>query len=139
MDNNPVWSEQMPAVQFRVARPTHQIEKIKQFYHEGLGLPVIGSFQKHQGYDGVMFGLPDSAYHLEFTQHEHGGPVPPPSEDNLLVFYIPDADKRNAIAQRLQAMGYPAVKAENPYWDVNGITICDPDGWRIVLQNTSGL
>jgi len=25
--------------------------------------------------------------------------------------------------------------SENPYWDVNGVTFEDPDGWRIVLQN----
>lgn len=133
------WSSSMPAVQFRTARPTHQLEKIKEFYGEGLGLPVIGSFENHQGYDGVMFGMPGSAYHLEFTQHEHAAPVPPPSEDNLLVFYIPDQASRDAIASRLQQMGYAAVPAENPYWDVNGITICDPDGWRIVLQHSNGI
>ncbi|MWV45836.1 VOC family protein [Paenibacillus sp. HJL G12] len=136
---NQPWTGRMPAVQFRTARPTHQIEKITEFYRDGLGLQVIGSFQNHQGYDGVMFGMPDHAYHLEFTQHEHGTAVPPPSEDNLLVFYIPDQESRDEIANRLHRMGYPAVPSENPYWDVNGITICDPDGWRIVLQNTSGI
>lgn len=30
---------------------------------------------------------------------------------------------------------YPAVEAENPYWtDNGGITIEDPDGWRVVLM-----
>ncbi|MGN7359535.1 VOC family protein [Paenibacillus sp. SAF-054] len=134
-----LWNGSMPAVQFRAARPTHQLERIREFYGKGLELPEIGSFQNHQGYDGVMFGMPDQAYHLEFTQHEHGAPVPPPSADNLLVFYIPDKNARDEIASRLHRMGYPAVPSENPYWDVNGITICDPDGWRIVLQNTAGI
>jgi hypothetical protein len=133
------WSEHMPAIQFRVARPTHQIEKIIEFYHHGLGLEIIGSFEKHNGYDGVMFGLPSADYHLEFTQHAEPAPVPPPSEDNLLVFYIPDRARRDEIALRLQGMGYPTVKPENPYWELNGITICDPDGWRIVLQGSAGL
>lgn len=31
------------------------------------------------------------------------------------------------------------VEPENPYWKQKGITIADPDGYRIVLQNTSGL
>ncbi|CAM3039212.1 VOC family protein [Paenibacillus sediminis] len=134
-----LWSEKMPAVQFRVARPTHQMDKIIDFYGQGLGLEIIGSFANHNGYDGVMFGLPNAHYHLEFTQHEDASAVPPPSEDNLLVFYIPDRKRRDEIASRLHQMGYPSVEPENPYWAINGITICDPDGWRIVLQNSSGL
>ena len=136
---NNTWSKNMPAVQFRVARPTHQLQKIVEFYSEGLGLEVVGSFVNHNGYDGVMIGLPDVHYHLEFTQEVHAVPVPPPSSDNLLVFYIPDVQERDDIVSRLVSMGYPIVEPENPYWQQNGVTICDPDGWRIVLQNTTGL
>ncbi|MUT64647.1 VOC family protein [Paenibacillus sp. NEAU-GSW1] len=133
------WSKQMPATQFRVARPTHQLRKIVDFYSTGLGLEIVGSFENHDGYDGIMLGLPSVSYHLEFTQHEDATPILPPSDDNLLVFYIPDLEARNAIVSRLSAMGYPEVEPENPYWKQNGVTICDPDGWRIVLQNTSGI
>jgi len=133
------WSKQMPATQFRVARPTHQLNKIIEFYNRGLGLEIVGSFSDHDGYDGVMFGLPDVNYHLEFTQHKHATPILPPSEDHLLVFYIPDLEERNAIVARLEKMGYNEVEPENPYWKIRGITICDPDGWRIVLQNTNGV
>lgn len=133
------WSEQLPMVQFRVARPTHQLNKIIEFYHNGLGLEIVGSFENHEGYDGVMFGLPGVDYHLEFTQHVNATPILPPSEDNLLVFYVPDLEQRDAIVSRLGSMGYDPVQPENPYWNLNGITICDPDGWRVVLQNTSGL
>ncbi|MBE9914208.1 VOC family protein [Paenibacillus donghaensis] len=136
---NKPWSEQLPAIQFRVARPTHQLEKIIEFYANGLGLEIVGSFTNHQGYDGVMFGLPNVDYHLEFTQHINATPILPPSEDNLLVFYIPDLKARDEIVSRLDSMGYHEVEPENPYWKLNGITICDPDGWRIVLQNTSGI
>lgn len=31
-------------------------------------------------------------------------------------------------------MGYDEVEPENPYWKDKGITIEDPDGWRIVLM-----
>jgi len=133
------WSDRLPAVQFRIARPTDQLTKMVEFYHDGLGLEVVGSFEKHDGYDGVMLGLPGTGYHLEFTQHENGSPCPAPTEDNLLVFYIPDKEKRDCIAAHLAEMGYTEVKPENPYWEKNGITIADPDGWRIVLQNTNGI
>jgi len=36
-------------------------------------------------------------------------------------------------------MGYPEVAPENPYWMQKGITIEDPDGWRLVLMNTEGI
>lgn len=134
-----VWSDSLPIVQFRVARPTHQLEKIISFYCDGLGLPKVGGFTDHDGYDGVMFGLPGVDYHLEFTQHVDGEPCPPPSKDNLLVFYFPDREARDTVAERLNGMGYAAVEPENPYWGRNGITIEDPDGWRVVLQHSSGL
>jgi hypothetical protein len=31
-------------------------------------------------------------------------------------------------------MGYLEVKPRNPYWKKSGITIEDPDKWRIVLM-----
>jgi hypothetical protein len=133
------WSEKLPVVQFRIARPTDQLDKVVEFYRYGVGLKVIGRFEKHDGYDGVMLGLPEVGYHLEFTQHENGSPCPAPTEDNLLVFYIPDKDARDAIVKRLNNMGYPEVEPENPYWKTAGVTITDPDGWRIVLQNTNGI
>ncbi len=36
-------------------------------------------------------------------------------------------------------MGYPEVEPENLYWKEKGVTIEDPDGWRIVLMNTEGV
>ena len=53
------WNPDLPVVQFRVARPTNQPAKVKEFYTEGIGLREIGSFNNHEGYSGVMLGLPD--------------------------------------------------------------------------------
>jgi hypothetical protein len=33
--------------------------------------------------------------------------------------------------------GFSPVPAFNPYWDRNGKTFEDPDGYRIVLQNAA--
>ena len=133
------WPKNMQVSQIRVARPTHQLREITKFYCEGLGLKKIGSFTGHEGYDGVMIGLPNANYHLEFTQHEDGSPCPAPTKDNLLVFYLPNFEEIEEIHNRLAGMGYNIVSPENPYWEKSGITIEDPDGWRIVLMNTTGI
>lgn len=133
------WPKHLPAVQVRVARPTDKLAEVVRFYRSGLGLEVIGHFEGHDGYDGVMLGLPGREYHLEFTQHVDGSPCPAPSKDNLLVFYIPEKVAFDAAAQRLIEMGHDPVDPENPYWAKCGVTFEDPDGWRIVLQNTAGI
>ncbi len=126
-------------VQLRIARPTNQLAEISKFYGEGLGLKRVGGFQNHDGYDGIMFGLPNVEYHLEFTQHIDGSPCPAPTKDNLLVFYIPHKAEIDLVKNRLNHMGYIEVVPENPYWLGKSITFEDPDGWRIVLMNTEGL
>jgi len=126
-------------VQFRVARPTDQLERVIEFYEQGLGLKRVGEFWDHDGYDGVMYGLPNVDYHLEFTQHQSGSPCPAPSRDNLLVFYMPSREEMELVTDRLHGLGYYEVEPENPYWAAKGRTFEDPDKWRIVLMNTSGL
>ncbi|HWK21667.1 MAG TPA: VOC family protein [Ureibacillus sp.] len=134
-----LWSTKIPVAQVRVARPTDQIEELERFYCTGIGLEKIGSFTGHRGYTGLLIGLPDASYHLEFTQHIEGSPCPALSKDNLLVFYIPNQNAINTIKNRLQEMGYPEVEPENKYWEEKGVTIEDPDRWRIVLMNTDGI
>lgn len=133
------WTETLHIAQFRIARPTDKLEQIEHFYCEGLGLKKLGGFKGHRGYTGIMIGLPDASYHLEFTEHVDGSPCPVPTEDNLLVFYMPNIEQIQAVKSRLAHMGYPEVSPENPYWAEKGVTIADPDGWRIVLMNTEGI
>lgn len=126
--------------QVRVARPTDKLPEIERFYCQGIGLKKLGGFQGHDGYDGVMIGLPGFSYHLEFTQHVHGSPCPAPSRDNLLVLYLPRQQSIDEVVQRLAHMGYLPVEPENPYWQRKGATtIEDPDGWRVVLMPSAGI
>ncbi len=126
--------------QVRIARPTDKLQEIERFYCQGLGLRKLGGFENHNGYDGLMLGLPGFAYHLEFTQHEEGSPCPAPSKDNLLVLYIPDRKRLSSVVQRLVQLGYLEVEPESPYWKEKGaVTVEDPDGWRLVLMPTSGI
>lgn len=117
----------------RVARPTDHLEEIVRFYTVGLGLSRLDSFEDHEGFDGVMVGIPGAAYHLEFTRkrgHEAGVA---PTKDNLLVFSIPDTDEWEEAVRRMTLAGYPPVPAFNPYWDRGGRTFEDADRYRVVL------
>lgn len=133
------WPARLSVAQVRFARLTDRLDEVVRFYHDGLGLPILGSFNGHAGYDGVMLGLPGSAYHLEFTHHEHGSPCPAPTADNLLVLYVPDLEAIVTLTERLSALGVLPVPPENPYWRERGVTIEDPDGWRVVLMHAEGI
>jgi catechol 2,3-dioxygenase-like lactoylglutathione lyase family enzyme len=134
------WPAAFQVWQVRVARPTDRLDEVVRFYRDGLGLVELSRFEDHAGYSGVMLGLPGSAYHLEFTSHVDGSPCPAPTKDNLLVLYIPSREAIARTVDRLGAMGYPPVTAENPYWDEHdAVTIEDPDGWRLVLVPTHGI
>ena len=124
-------------VPIRVARSTDRLEAIVQFYTKGLGLEVLASFQDHDGFDGVMLGTPGVSYHLEFTHKRGHAAGDAPTRDNLLVFYLSDPLQWQDAVGRMRRAGYEAVPSFNPYWDRNGLTFEDPDGYRIVLQNAS--
>jgi catechol 2,3-dioxygenase-like lactoylglutathione lyase family enzyme len=121
----------------RVSRPTDDLAPLVRFYRDGLGLDVLYEFKDHDGFDGVLLGRRGAGYHLEFTRKGGNNVGRAPTEDNLLVFYVPDADDWKQTVARLEGLGYQAVKAFNPYWDKKGKTFEDPDGYRVVLQNGS--
>ena len=100
------------------------------------GLGERPGLAEHAGIDGAMLGIPGMEYHLEFTQ-EHGHPAGrAPTEDNLLVFYLPDDAEWREACERMAAAGFVAVPSHNPYWDERGRTFEDPDGYRVVLENS---
>lgn len=127
----------MKDIKIRFTRPTNQLEKISEMYRRGLGLEVLGSFQDHAGFDGVMLGLPGASYHFEWTQ-ERGVSAPVcPSRDLLWVFYVPDSTEWDKTSKQMLDAGFISVPAHNPYWDLNGKTFEDPEGYRIVLSRQS--
>jgi catechol 2,3-dioxygenase-like lactoylglutathione lyase family enzyme len=121
----------------RVARPSDDLERLLPFYIDGLGLDLLYRFEDHDGFDGVMVGKAGAPYHLEFTRAAVHSAGRAPSEDNLLVFYLPDAIAWQAAVDRMKAAGFTPVPSFNPYWDRDGITFEDPDGYRIVLQQAA--
>ncbi|PZD72693.1 hypothetical protein C1752_03529 [Acaryochloris thomasi RCC1774] len=121
----------------RVARPTDQLEEVVKFYTEGLGFQILDHFENHEGFDGVMLGIPGEPYHFEFTQQQEHSVGRAPTQDNLIVFYFPDQQEWQCAVDQIKVSGYKPIQSYNPYWDRSGVTFEDPDGYRIVLQNAT--
>jgi catechol 2,3-dioxygenase-like lactoylglutathione lyase family enzyme len=118
----------------RVARPARDLTRSKWFYGDLLGLPVVGGFENHDGYDGVFFALPGGG-ELELTA---GPEQPAPSTDeDLLVLYVETWGEVEAVSARLVAAGIIRIPSGNPYWNRTGQTFVDPDGYRLVVATTS--
>jgi catechol 2,3-dioxygenase-like lactoylglutathione lyase family enzyme len=113
----------------RIARQTGRLDEVVAFYRDGLGLPEIDRFADHAGYSGVMLDLPGTGAHLEFTATDHVAP-PTPHVEDLLVLYVGSRSEVDRLVARTGARPTPS---ENPYWDGVGVTIADPDGFRVVL------
>jgi len=119
----------------RIARSTNHLQMMSDMYRDGLGLEVLGKFDDHEGFDGVMIGSPQCPYHFEFTQ-EAGQMAPRcPSFESLLIFYYSDPIEWSAAKNRMSIAGFTPVRSHNPYWDKCGCTFEDPEGYRVVLCN----
>lgn len=121
----------------RVARPTDRLKEIARMYVDGLDFEVLFEFQDHAGFDGVIIGQPNQPYHLEFTHHAGVVVGGAPTEDNLLVFYVPDRDEWTARCAKMLKAGFAEVKSYNPYWDQSGKTFEDLDGYRVVIESSA--
>ncbi len=119
----------------RVARPTDDLDAAVRFYRDGLGFKVVGEFKDHDGFDGIMLGHPGAGYHLEFTRRHGHDAGRAPTDENLLIFYVPDREEWGRAVRRMERLGYAQVEPSNPYWLKCGATFSDPDGYRVVLQN----
>jgi catechol 2,3-dioxygenase-like lactoylglutathione lyase family enzyme len=121
----------------RVARASDNLDALLHFYEQGLGLTLLYRFEDHEGFEGIMLGREGAPYHLEFTRAHGHVAGRAPTQENLLVFYLPDVEEWKAAVRRMRDAGFDSVPAFNPYWDRSGVTFEDPDGYRVVLQNAA--
>jgi YycE-like protein len=121
----------------RVARPTDHLTALAAMYTTGLDFTVLAEFHDHDGFDGIILGHPHSPYHLEFTTQRGHQVGKAPTQDHLLVFYLPDQAEWEATCARMLAAGFHRVPSYNSYWDVHGRTFEDLDGYRVVLQHAA--
>jgi len=117
----------------RLARPVTDLVRAEAQYGDGLGLRVVGRFENHDGFDGVMLAFDDAAWHLEFTVCRDHAVVPSSTAEDLLVLYLPDeAEWRRRCATMIGA-GFAPVTSFNPWWERQGRSFADADGYRVVL------
>ncbi|KFY41274.1 hypothetical protein V494_03095 [Pseudogymnoascus sp. VKM F-4513 (FW-928)] len=134
-----------PQTHLRLARPSRSLPAVEKFYVQGLGLSVLyrsphqGTHPDQHPEDLVMLGYPGGAWHLELVHASDGKggtqssfPVPKPTEEDLLVLYV-EGPVDQGLVDRMVAAGGERVVARNEYWERWGVTVQDPDGYRVVL------
>jgi len=121
----------------RIARPVSDLERSVTQYRRGLDLDDLGRFQDHEGFDGVILGAPDMAYHLEFTFCRTHPLRPTPTVDDLLVFYVPERAEWVQACARMRDAGFNEVSPFNPYWQGRGRSFRDHDLYNVVLEQSA--
>ncbi|MEU1123955.1 VOC family protein [Streptomyces sp. NPDC005899] len=120
----------------RIARPSRDLTRAEAFWVQGLGMSALfrGDSDGTAGtHDLLMVGLADASWHLELTSGGTRPVEPRPTEEDLLVVYL-DAPVPDELVARLQEHGGKRVQSPNPYWNTWGVTVEDPDGYRLVLS-----
>jgi catechol 2,3-dioxygenase-like lactoylglutathione lyase family enzyme len=126
----------LPSSHVRIARPSRDLRATERFWVNGLGLDVLyrADSSAEGGHALLMAGWPDAAWHLEFVDDREGETPAAATEEDLLVLYL-DGDVEEGAINRLVDAGGTRVASCNPYWDHGGVTIADPDGYRLVLTS----
>ncbi|WP_298117019.1 VOC family protein [Flavobacterium sp.] len=119
---------------FRFARHTNNLEQLKSFYIDILGLELLGGFENHEGYDGAFIGKTNENWHLEFTKSEELVTFNFGEED-ILVFYPNTKLEFELIHDNLIANKIQFIQAKNSYWNDNGKMFLDPDGYHVVISH----
>ena len=83
-----------------------------------------------------MLGPAGGQWHLELTAGTREVIAPSPTPEDLLVIYLAAPVSEDLIASAVEHGG-TVVPSLNSYWDVGGVTVTDPDGYRVVLTQRS--
>jgi catechol 2,3-dioxygenase-like lactoylglutathione lyase family enzyme len=126
-----------PTAAVRIARPSRDLAAAERFYAQGLGLDVLfrATAEAPGEHDLIMLGWPRASWHLELVGGANLAAAPSPTDEDLLVLYLAGPVDEALIA-RLEEAGGRRV-TQSAYWDRWGVTVADPDGYRLVLSTRS--
>lgn len=122
----------------RLARPSRNLGSARRFWVDGLGLDVLWETgpEAAGGHALLMVGVRGAAWHLELVGDAAAHAANSPGPEDLLVLYL-NGEIAPATIDRLLSCGGTRVISVNPYWEQWGVTIADPDGYRLVLSQRS--
>ncbi|MEV6595830.1 VOC family protein [Actinoplanes sp. NPDC051346] len=125
-----------PTAAVRIARPSRDLAAAERFYVDGLGLDVLyrSTTEAAGEHDLLMLGWRQASWHLELVGGA-GSTEPSPTPEDLLVIYLSGPVDEELIG-RLEQAGGTRVP-QSAYWDRWGVTVRDPDGYRLVLSTRS--
>ncbi|MDN4161843.1 VOC family protein [Nocardioides abyssi] len=128
----------LSAAHLRIARPATDLAAAERFWIEGVGLDVL--WRSGADVEGAhaltMVGAPGAAWHLELVDDADSAARARPSEEDLVVLYLEEPPSA-AWLDRIERAGGRRTASRNPYWDRWGVTVVDPDGYRLVLSERS--
>ncbi|HTU06352.1 MAG TPA: VOC family protein, partial [Trebonia sp.] len=126
------WPEGLPAGAFRVARRSYHFAEAVAFYRDLVGLPLLLTFDAHgpDGFDGAIFGLPDTGATFEVVSSAE--PVPVDRYDEL-VLYLPGPEAKDKAAKRLTDAGLEPVRPHQYWVDNDSVAFLDPDGREVIF------
>ena len=119
-------------MKIRIARHVKAIEPMVHFYSDLLGLEIINTFEKHNGYDGVIMGFKTSEWEIEFTKSPES-PEHTADEDDLLVLKYDDIEVYEGVIERLRSEKNIEFAPRNPFWEDHGKLFRDPEGYGVVV------
>jgi catechol 2,3-dioxygenase-like lactoylglutathione lyase family enzyme len=128
--------EPLPASQLRIARPSRDLRASERFWVEGLGLEVLlrADSSAEGGHALLMAGWPDAVWHLELVGDPHGE-TPRADRGRPAGLYL-NGEVDASVVRRLVDARHPARRAQSLLGS-RGVTVVDPDGYRLVLTSRS--
>jgi hypothetical protein len=126
------WPVRLQPGALRWVRASGHYEATVAFYHDLVGLPIIGQFSSSFDEDGTIFGLPDTTTQMEIVR-AHDDNYATGTFDQL-VFYLDDANAVFTATGPLRDAGLEPDRAVHAYWAANGaVSYRDPDGRDVVF------
>lgn len=118
----------------RIVRPTADIVRIGAFWIGGLGMTELWRKPADdRGHALLMVGFPGGSWHLELVEDLTAARAAVPSTVGQLVLYLGKPAEPDLIARLVAAGG--TRREGDDYWKRWGVTIEDPDGYRLVLSH----